>query len=156
MLPDGAPGPSLDVNNLENLHKSFGMKCTINLFKYDQLKACIEKLDALLNRGRRWQGGSFQGQEFVLPRKRPLVQLLLRRHFRAHIRHPPTAAGKLVITPPSILSNYDNRGVRNSMNLRTLGRLLMRESANLGGNRWMIPEIEAFVRSVWELRTRRR
>ena len=27
VLPDGTPGPSLDINNLENLHFSFGMKC---------------------------------------------------------------------------------------------------------------------------------
>jgi hypothetical protein len=26
-LPDGTPGPSLDINNLESLHNSFGMKC---------------------------------------------------------------------------------------------------------------------------------
>ena len=28
VLPDGTIGPSYDINNLENLHNGFGMKCT--------------------------------------------------------------------------------------------------------------------------------
>lgn len=31
-LPDGTPGPSLDINNLESLHNSFGMKCNSNIY----------------------------------------------------------------------------------------------------------------------------
>ena len=31
MLPDGTPGPSLDVNNLQTVHDNFGMKCKLTL-----------------------------------------------------------------------------------------------------------------------------
>lgn len=42
ILPDGNAGPSIDINNLENLHQNFGIKCNkMTAFQIIKFTTCF-------------------------------------------------------------------------------------------------------------------